>query len=219
MKKSSNKGFTLVELIIVIAILAIIMLIAIPNFSGIQQRMQVRADKSTAAQIGKAVRVWFTDYTTDKGMISAKKSTDDHALGYTYAPYAVELKDADGDVTHTYVALPQIETDKDEDDVITTTVAPVRYDELVTISEYITRDQEPTSLKPSNVTAANQHYCVFLTAGATDTAAKIGVAITTAATDLAAGNAVGDTVTITLEDGKVVDNYDGTAPGVAYVEP
>ena len=68
MKKSSNKGFTLVELIIVIAILAIIMLIAIPNFSGIQQRMQVRADKATAAQIGKAVRVWFTDYTTDPNL-------------------------------------------------------------------------------------------------------------------------------------------------------
>lgn len=56
-----NKGFTLVELIIVIAILAIIMLIAIPNFSGIQQRMQVRADKASATQIGKAVRIWYTD--------------------------------------------------------------------------------------------------------------------------------------------------------------
>ena len=65
MKKSSNKGFTLVELIIVIAILAIIMLIAIPNFSGIQQRMQVRADKATAAQIGKAVRIWYTEYQSD----------------------------------------------------------------------------------------------------------------------------------------------------------
>ena len=64
-KMGGNKGFTLVELIIVIAILAIIMLIAIPNFSGIQQRMKVRADKATAAQIGKAVRVWYTDYTTD----------------------------------------------------------------------------------------------------------------------------------------------------------
>ena len=39
--KKTNKGFTLVELIIVIAILAIIMLIAIPNFSGIQQRMHL----------------------------------------------------------------------------------------------------------------------------------------------------------------------------------
>ena len=64
-KMGGNKGFTLVELIIVIAILAIIMLIAIPNFSGIQQRMKVRADKATAAQIGKAVRVWYTDYTSD----------------------------------------------------------------------------------------------------------------------------------------------------------
>ena len=72
--KKSNKGFTLVELIIVIAILAIIMLIAIPNFSGIQQRMKVRADKATAAQIGKAVRVWYTDYTSDPVM---KKTIDD----------------------------------------------------------------------------------------------------------------------------------------------
>lgn len=63
---NKNKGFTLVELIIVIAILAIIMLIAIPNFSGIRQRMQVRADKASAAQIGKAVRIWYTDkYATE----------------------------------------------------------------------------------------------------------------------------------------------------------
>ena len=78
MKKSSNKGFTLVELIIVIAILAIIMLIAIPNFSGIQQRMQVRADKASAAQIGKAVRIWYTEYISDpafKTEVDAKNDT------------------------------------------------------------------------------------------------------------------------------------------------
>ena len=39
------------------------LLIAVPNFSGIQDRMAVRADKATAAQIGKAVRVWYTDAT------------------------------------------------------------------------------------------------------------------------------------------------------------
>lgn len=76
-KLQSNKGFTLVELIIVIAILAIIMLIAIPNFSGIQQRMQVRADKATAAQIGKAVRVWYTDYTTDPTLKKAAEDDED----------------------------------------------------------------------------------------------------------------------------------------------
>lgn len=79
MKKTSNKGFTLVELIIVIAILAIIMLIAIPNFSGIQQRMQVRADKATAAQIGKAVRIWYTEYSSDpafKATVDGKLTED-----------------------------------------------------------------------------------------------------------------------------------------------
>jgi len=75
--RKNNKGFTLVELIIVIAILAIIMLIAIPNFSGIQQRMQVRADKATAAQIGKAVRIWYTEYQSDP----AFKATVGTAVG------------------------------------------------------------------------------------------------------------------------------------------
>jgi len=68
--KKLNKGFTLVELIIVIAILAIIMLIAIPNFSGIQQRMQVRADKQTAAQIGKAIRIWYAERVSEGGDVS-----------------------------------------------------------------------------------------------------------------------------------------------------
>ncbi len=92
MKKSSNKGFTLVELIIVIAILAIIMLIAIPNFSGIQQRMQVRADKATAAQIGKAVRVWFTDYTTDATLAAAGSGTLPSGLAAPTAAKTVVLE-------------------------------------------------------------------------------------------------------------------------------
>ena len=45
----------------IIPLLLIMMLIAIPNFSGIQDRMEVRADKATAAQIGKAVRIWYTE--------------------------------------------------------------------------------------------------------------------------------------------------------------
>ena len=102
-KMGGNKGFTLVELIIVIAILAIIMLIAIPNFSGIQQRMKVRADKATAAQIGKAVRVWYTDYTSDPVM---KKNIDDMSdeviLGTNYVIYDT-ITQIDGYAAKTYL--------------------------------------------------------------------------------------------------------------------
>ena len=61
MNLKSKKGFTLVELIIVIAILGIIALIAVPSLTGVQKRSQVNADIRTAEQIGKAVRVWLTD--------------------------------------------------------------------------------------------------------------------------------------------------------------
>lgn len=45
--------------------LILIFLIAIPNFSGINTRMQVRADISTAAQIGKSTRIWYVEALSD----------------------------------------------------------------------------------------------------------------------------------------------------------
>jgi len=201
MKKSSNKGFTLVELIIVIAILAIIMLIAIPNFSGIQQRMQVRADKSTAAQIGKAVRVWFTDYTTDENMLASTKAQTD---GNTHkiAPITEETKTV-GAVTFGKLV-----------SAASGTVTPEKYDNLVTIDEYITRGQKPTSLRTNNIQDTKQFYGVFLTAAPSSTAAKIAVAVATETASLT-------TVTINQDatTNKILSDYDGTKPGVAYVEP
>ena len=202
MKKSSNKGFTLVELIIVIAILAIIMLIAIPNFSGIQQRMQVRADKSTAAQIGKAVRVWFTDYTTDENMLSSSKATIDATAGHKLAPVT---KDS-------FTGLQSVNA--------MGTVKPDNYENLVTIDEYISRGQKPTSLRNNNVQVSGQLYGVFLTKAANDTDAKIGVAIISADKEqIAVKENVTNVYGQLVSSGGMVANYDGTNPGVAYIEP
>lgn len=188
----NNKGFTLVELIIVIAILAIIMLIAIPNFSGIQQRMQVRADKATAAQIGKAVRVWFTDCTTDKALVSGKDNSTGATLNGTdvtasgkFAPDGIPVKAA--------------------------TVTPIRYEDLMGIEGYISLNQKPVSMKDTNgAVVADQIYGVFLTDGATTASAKIVMVV--------ASNTDGFKTVNASADPLIVD-YDGDGTGIAYIEP
>ena len=187
-KMGGNKGFTLVELIIVIAILAIIMLIAIPNFSGIQQRMKVRADKATAAQIGKAVRVWYTDYTSDPVM---KKAVD--------------------------TATTPV--------VLSTT--PVVYSTITQIDGYAAKTYTPTSLTKDGVSEENQVY--FVNLSGTTNGAKVVVGIGTSDGGVDATNSkveqtaeedkYGAYLDDTANSKTVVVNYDGTAPGVAYVEP
>lgn len=53
--KKKKKGFTLVELIIVIAIIAILAAIAIPKFGQIRENSNVKADIATAKNIQTAV--------------------------------------------------------------------------------------------------------------------------------------------------------------------
>lgn len=60
-KRSKKKGFTLIELIIVIAIIAILAAIAIPNFLAIQRKAKVNADIATAKNIYDATAVMITD--------------------------------------------------------------------------------------------------------------------------------------------------------------
>ncbi|EDS77485.1 pilin [Clostridium botulinum C str. Eklund] len=54
-KQKKKKGFTLIELIIVIAILGILALIAIPKFGAAQKDAKVKADIATAKTIAGTV--------------------------------------------------------------------------------------------------------------------------------------------------------------------
>lgn len=67
-----NKGFTTIELIFTLCILAIIFAIIIPVYPKIEQRMKVNVDKRSARNIAEAVSVWFSDYSTDSQL---KKKT------------------------------------------------------------------------------------------------------------------------------------------------
>lgn len=63
MKKLNNKGFSLVELIIVIAIMVILVAVLAPQFTKYVERSRVSTDVQTASEIATAVQVAAADGT------------------------------------------------------------------------------------------------------------------------------------------------------------
>ncbi|MBN2826870.1 MAG: type II secretion system protein [Tissierellales bacterium] len=58
-KLKNKKGFTLIELIVVLAVLGIIAAIAIPRFLTVQAQARIDADYATAAGVAKAAELWY----------------------------------------------------------------------------------------------------------------------------------------------------------------
>ena len=82
-QNKKKKGFTLIELIIVIAIIAILAAIAIPNFLSIQRKAKVKADIASAKTIYDATSALIAEgkivptsngvtFTLDNDKVTAK---------------------------------------------------------------------------------------------------------------------------------------------------
>jgi len=65
-KKQNQQGFTLVELMIVIAIIGILAAIAVPNFMAYQKKGYESAAKTQARNYYTAVQAYLTDPNIDK---------------------------------------------------------------------------------------------------------------------------------------------------------
>lgn len=112
----SKKGFTLVELIVIIAVIGIIGGIAVPNFLGIQENSRAKADLATAKSIVKAARTQHSiednvandaidnlsvDYF-DLSVQPQSASTGTFQLFFEDEKYVVYWTDSDGD-KHKYI--------------------------------------------------------------------------------------------------------------------
>ena len=64
MRRMDNKGFTLIELMIVIAIIGILAAIAIPQFSAYRRRSYNSSAKSDARNLATALEAYYVDYST-----------------------------------------------------------------------------------------------------------------------------------------------------------
>lgn len=88
MKKMNNKGFSLIELIIVIAIMAILVAIIAPNLTKYLGKSKKKTDAKNADEIAQQLQTAITDYETDNGELCA--DTKNVKLKWTAPATAVD---------------------------------------------------------------------------------------------------------------------------------
>src|SRR4029079_2762006 len=75
-------GFTLVELMVVVAILSVLLLMSLSTFAGVKARAQDSAAKQTAAKALETGRIVFTDQATYSTADTATLSAAEPALQF-----------------------------------------------------------------------------------------------------------------------------------------
>ena len=74
-KKNNNKGFSLVELIIVIAIMVVLVAVIAPQYLKFVNNSKISTDVQTASDMATAINVAVADGTYDASLVSSYAAT------------------------------------------------------------------------------------------------------------------------------------------------
>jgi type IV pilus assembly protein PilA len=81
-RMQDDKGFTLIELMVVVLIIAILIAIAIPTFLGLRERAQNRAAQSDLRNALTAAKAFYTDDETYTGFNVAAADSVEPSLNW-----------------------------------------------------------------------------------------------------------------------------------------
>ncbi|MDZ4993095.1 prepilin-type N-terminal cleavage/methylation domain-containing protein [Clostridium perfringens] len=100
--KEKKKGFTLIELTVVLAIMAIIITVIAPNFSSVKEGAKTKVDKQNCAAIERAVEILLAEDVIDSSTTSIKITPNDNGSGVNVSEItgdgASKLQDLLGDL-------------------------------------------------------------------------------------------------------------------------
>ena len=104
LKKMNNKGFSLIELIIVIAIMAVLVAVIAPNLTSYIGNSKKKTDNSNADSIEGIINTQLQNYGSDDD-ITAIANTDDAMTAYETVQELLDAGAGAGDPADPYTSI------------------------------------------------------------------------------------------------------------------